>query len=94
VEDGYDLALRVTPRLESLPAGLIARPVRLLPSLVAASRDYIKRNGAPKSPEDLAKHDCIAVANMDSWVFIGPQGRSEVPARIVQLADRPPTRPV
>lgn len=84
VEDGYDLALRVTPRLESLPAGLIARPVRSLPFLIAASRDYIKRNGAPKSPEDLAKHDCIAVANMDSWVFIGPQGRSEVPARIVQ----------
>jgi DNA-binding transcriptional LysR family regulator len=84
VEDGYDLALRVSPRLESLPAGLIARPVRSLPFLVAASRDYIKRNGAPKSPQDLANHDCIAVANMDSWVFIGPQGRTEVPARIVQ----------
>ena len=84
VEDGYDLALRVTPRLESLPAGLIARPVRALPFLVAASRDYIKRNGAPASPQDLANHDCIAVANMDSWVFTGPKGRTEVPARIVQ----------
>jgi DNA-binding transcriptional LysR family regulator len=84
VEDGYDLALRVTPRLESLPAGLIARPVRSLPFMVAASRDYIRRNGAPESPQDLANHDCIAVANMDSWVFIGPQGRTEVPARIVQ----------
>jgi DNA-binding transcriptional LysR family regulator len=84
VEDGYDLALRVTSRLESLPAGLIARPVRSLPFLVAASRDYIERNGAPESPEDLAKHDCIAVGNMDSWVFIGPRGRTEVPARIVQ----------
>jgi DNA-binding transcriptional LysR family regulator len=84
VEDGYDLALRVTSRLESLPAGLIARPVRPLPFLIAASREYIKRNGAPESPEDLAKHDCIAVANMDSWVFTGPKGRTEVPARIVQ----------
>ena len=84
VEDGYDLALRVTPRLESLPAGLIARPVRALPFLVAASREYIKRNGAPSSPQDLANHDCIAVADMDSWVFTGPKGRMEVPARIVQ----------
>ena len=84
VEDGYDLALRVTPRLESLPAGLIARPVRALPFLVAASREYIKRNGAPSSPQDLANHDCIAVANMDSWVFTGPNGSTEVPARIVQ----------
>lgn len=84
VEDGYDLALRVTSRLESLPGGLIARPVRSLPFLVAASREYIKRNGAPESPQDLARHDCIAAGNMDSWVFIGPQGRTEVPARIVQ----------
>ncbi len=84
VEDGYDLALRVTSRLESLPAGLIARPVRSLPFLVAASREYIKRNGAPECQEDLANHDCIAVANMESWVFTGPKGRTEVPARIVQ----------
>jgi DNA-binding transcriptional LysR family regulator len=88
VEDGYDLALRVTAALESLPAGLIARPVRSLPFLVGASREYIKRNGAPTSPQDLAQHDCIAVGsaggNMDSWVLDGPQGRTEVPARIVQ----------
>ena len=49
VEDGYDLALRVTSRLESLPAGLIARPVRSLPFLVVASREYIKRNRSPWS---------------------------------------------
>jgi DNA-binding transcriptional LysR family regulator len=84
VEDGYDLALRVTPRLASLPAGLIARPVRALPFLIAASHEYVKRNGLPSSPQDLANHDCIAVANMDSWVFTGPNGRTEVPARIVQ----------
>jgi DNA-binding transcriptional LysR family regulator len=84
VEDGYDLALRVTAGLESLPAGLIARPVRSLPFLVAASREYIKRNGAPESPHDLANHDCIAVGSMDSWVLDGPRGRMEVPARIVQ----------
>lgn len=84
VEDGYDLSLRVTGPLDSLPAGLIARPVRPLPFLIAASRDYIKKNGAPESAQDLARHDCIAVGNMDSWVFRGPQGRTEVPARIVQ----------
>lgn len=84
VEDGYDVALRVTAQLDSLPAGLIARPVRSLPFLVAASREYVKRNGAPESPQDLPNHDCIAVGNMESWVFLGPQGKTEVPARIVQ----------
>lgn len=84
VEDGYDLALRVTADLESLPAGLIARPVRSLPWVVAASRDYVRRNGAPESADDLARHDCIAVGAMDAWVFDEPAGRTEIPARVVQ----------
>lgn len=84
VEEGYDVAMRVTRRIESLPPGLIARQVRALPVLVGASRGYIERNGAPNSPQDLANHDCIAVGSMDAWVFDGPEGRTEVPARIVQ----------
>jgi DNA-binding transcriptional LysR family regulator len=84
VEDGHDLALRVTTELGPLPAGLVARPVRSLPWVVAASRDYVRRNGAPTSPEDLAAHDCIAVGAMAAWMFDGPNGRTEVPARIVQ----------
>jgi DNA-binding transcriptional LysR family regulator len=84
VESGCDLALRVTLGLDSLPAGLVARPVRSLPWLVAASRDYLRRNGTPTSPEGLSTHDCIAVGTMDRWVFDGPSGGTEVPARIVQ----------
>jgi DNA-binding transcriptional LysR family regulator len=84
VEDGYDLALRVTTGLEAIPLGLIARPVRSLPFVVAASRDYVRRNGTPGSPQDLARHDCIAVGSMDAWVFDGPDGKIEVPARVVQ----------
>ncbi|RPH49715.1 MAG: hypothetical protein EHM84_06250, partial [Lysobacterales bacterium] len=34
-------------------------------------------------PEDLASHDCVAVGNMDSWTFMGPNGTLEVPARVV-----------
>jgi DNA-binding transcriptional LysR family regulator len=81
VEEGYDLALRVTP--DSLPAGLVARPVRTLSFFVGASRDYLKRHGTPKSPEDLANHDCVAIGDLDRWVISGPNGRIEVPARAV-----------
>jgi DNA-binding transcriptional LysR family regulator len=84
VEDGYDLALRVTAGLESLPPGLVARPVRSLPFVVAASRDYVRRNGVPRSPEELAQHNCIAVGAMDGWVFHEANGKTEIPARIVQ----------
>jgi DNA-binding transcriptional LysR family regulator len=84
VDEGYDLALRVAGDLQTLPSGLIARPLRSLPILIGASREYLKRNGVPKTPQDLTEHDCIALGNMDSWVFEGTRGRIEVPARIVQ----------
>ena len=83
VEEGYDLALRLTARPDSLPAGLIARPVRAMAYCAAASRRYLERHCAPTSPADLADHDCIAVGGMVSWVVKTPRGRIEVPARIV-----------
>ena len=52
VEEGYDLALRAT--VDQPPAGLIARPVRSVPFVIAASREYLQRCGVPTCPEDLA----------------------------------------
>jgi DNA-binding transcriptional LysR family regulator len=83
VEEGYDLALRVSPDPGLLPPGLIARPAKSMSFLVAGSREYLARHGIPKSPEDLAHHDCIAVGSQDSWMFRGSGGKIEVPARIV-----------
>ncbi len=83
VEEGYDLALRVSADPRLLPSGLIVRPVKSMSLFVAGSREYLKRRGIPKSPEDLAQQDCIAVGSQDSWVLRGPNGKVEVPARIV-----------
>jgi DNA-binding transcriptional LysR family regulator len=82
VEEGYDLALRVTHENALLP-GLIARPARTVPFYIAASRDYLKRNGVPRSPADLAEHDFVAVGNLDSLPFASPKGKVEVPVRVV-----------
>jgi DNA-binding transcriptional LysR family regulator len=82
VEEGYDLALRVT-REASLPAGLIARPLRLVPFFIAGSLEYLKRNGTPESPEALARHDFVAVGNIDAITFTGAKGRIDVPLRVV-----------
>src|SRR6266702_2331035 len=81
VEEGYDLAVRATT--DQPPAGLIARPLRPMPFVIAASEEYLKRCGAPQSPEDLAQHDCIMVGNGQSWRLTGPNGNIEVPARVV-----------
>ena len=81
VADGYDLALRSTA--DQLPAGLIARPLRPVSFVFAASKEYLKRCGAPQSPEDLANHDCVMIGNGQSWSLTGPNGNIEAPARVV-----------
>jgi len=82
VEEGYDLALRVT-RDGALPPGLIARPLRPMSFFIAASREYLNRNGTPESPEDLARHDFVAVGNIDSLQLTSSKGNIEVPLRVV-----------
>ena len=83
VEEGYDVAMRVTAVPDSLPAGLIARPVRSIQFYMGGSREYLKRNGTPKVPEDLADHDCVAVGSADTWTLNGPKGKVEVTPRVV-----------
>ena len=83
VDEGYDLALRVLPDPKLLPAGLIARAVKSMSFFVAASREYLRRNGTPKTPHDLAQRDCIAVGSQDSWELRGPNGKVEIPVRVV-----------
>ena len=81
IEEGYDVAIRATA--DAPPAGLIARPLRPVPFVIAASKEYLQRRGVPQSPEDLAQHDCIMVGNAESWTLTGPNGNIEVPARVV-----------
>jgi DNA-binding transcriptional LysR family regulator len=81
IEEGYDLAIRATA--DEPPAGLIARPLRPMPFVIAASKDYLQRCGVPQCPEDLAQHDCVMVGNGQSWHLRGPEGNIEVPARVV-----------
>ena len=81
VEEGYDLALRAT--LGPPPAGLIARPLRPVPFIIAGSSEYLQRRGVPKTPEDLSTHDSVMVGDGQTWKLTGPNGRIDVPARVV-----------
>lgn len=83
VDEGYDLAVRVVADASSLPAGLIARPVRAVTFMLAASRSYIRQHGAPQTPEELSRHELVGVADLHSLPFLGPQGVVEVPIRVV-----------
>jgi DNA-binding transcriptional LysR family regulator len=63
VEEGYDIALRLVSNAESLPGDFIARPIRHATFCLAASREYVKRRGAPRSLADLPGHDFVAVGD-------------------------------
>ncbi len=81
VEEGYDVALRITSSTDSLPPGLVARPICPATFYLAASREYIDRHGAPKSLGDLAQHDFVALDNFDSLPVM--KGRLDVRLRVV-----------
>ena len=67
IEDGIDLAVRITMQLE---AGTVARRIGSARLLVVASPGYLARHGEPLHPSDLIHHECLAysgVANPGQW---------------------------
>ncbi len=57
VGEGFDVALRVAPRLED--STLVVRRVAPVTLHLFASPLYLARRGAPRSEDDLQKHDWI-----------------------------------
>lgn len=56
VEEGFDLAVRLAPQVAP---GLIARRLTRVPIVACAAPRYLKKQGTPQSPEDLASHNCL-----------------------------------
>jgi DNA-binding transcriptional LysR family regulator len=74
VEEGYDLALRITHELKTM---LVARPLAPARLVVCAAPAYLKRHGVPRTPEDLRRHKCLCYtydAAPGTWEFEGPSG--------------------
>ena len=71
------------------------RTVGLIRQVVCASPAYLKRRGAPKTPADLAKHDCVvheSSSGSSSWEFATDKTIQtiHVPSRLaVNLVRRP-----
>ncbi|AKV04411.1 Transcriptional regulator, LysR family [Labilithrix luteola] len=81
VEEGFDLALRRGPLENStLVARKLGRPGHMR---VYASRDYLRRRGEPRHPEDLAHHDCLVMTSLRQpviWKF--RQGRKRIAVEV------------
>jgi DNA-binding transcriptional LysR family regulator len=79
IGEGFDCAIRVGYLTDS---NLIARRVGPLTGTLVASPDYIRKHGAPESPDDLLTHQAL-MQGAETWQFmdgdktisIHPQGR-------------------
>lgn len=58
IEEGVDLALRLGPLPNS---SLIARHIAGLHRGLFATPEYLEQHGVPKTPDDLAHHQCISL---------------------------------
>ena len=75
IEDGFDLALRISKLADSR---MMARRLAPVSGLVLASPSYWDKHGRPKKPEDLSKHPCIEYAyrSHSGWRYESPRGKT------------------
>lgn len=78
VEEGYDLAVRIT-RLPN--STLVSRKLASSRLVLCASPRYLEIHGMPEDPPDLAAHRIISYSYLssgDEWHFEGPKGPAHV----------------
>ena len=82
IQEGIDLAVRITPRLEP---GHITRRLGSARMVVLASTDYLATHGEPQHPAELIDHQCLgytAGPSSQRWSFL-------VDGRLESFAIRP-----
>jgi len=71
VEDGYDLAIRITDHPAPTMVARMIAPVRWV---TCASPAYLERYGAPQTPQDLLHHECLVYhglpATRHAWRYM------------------------
>lgn len=60
VEEGFDAVLRLGPIGDT---GMVVRDIADHPQVAGASAAYLARRGTPRTPDDLADHDCLGFVN-------------------------------
>ena len=76
IEEGIDLAVRITNRLEP---GDVARKISHSSMVVTAAPEYLAKHGEPSHPRELIHHECLVytmTANPGSWEFV-VEGRAQ-----------------
>lgn len=67
VEAGIDVAIRLAHPKDS---SLVARQLSLNPRVLCAAPEYLERHGQPRVIADLARHECLSLAQAKRWPFV------------------------
>ncbi|MFC5524096.1 LysR family transcriptional regulator [Polaromonas jejuensis] len=81
VEEGFDLAVRISAATSLQSSSLVARPLSSDRAILCASPTYLQRAPAIAQLKDLAQHSVMAYSYWsagDVWTFAGPQGPESV----------------
>lgn len=73
VDNGFDCSIRLGDLNNST---LMAQKLAPCRRVLVAAPGYIAERGAPRTPGDLAQHDCIIRDTAQNWRFKGPDGQS------------------
>ena len=77
VEEGFDAAIRIGALEDS---GMVARPLRPYAMVICASPAYLARHGTPRTPDDLARHECVDFMQWSRhmrWRLSGKEARHD-----------------
>ena len=69
IDDGIDLALRITP---TPSPGLHGKPLMTISHVICATPGYLEQYGKPRTPQDLRDHSCISLGETPAdarWKF-------------------------
>lgn len=75
IEEGFDVAVRLARDMPD--STLMAKKLATTRTLLVAAPAYLERHGAPRTPDDLANHNCITyslVPKPNEWMFALPGG--------------------
>lgn len=80
LDEGLDVAIVVATELPD--SGLVSQRIGATYSILCASPGYIAERGAPRTPTDLAQHECLLLISpvmpFDRWHFVGPDGEQMI----------------
>ncbi|WP_236212150.1 LysR family transcriptional regulator [Metapseudomonas otitidis] len=80
LDEGLDVAIVVATELPD--SGLVSQRIGATYSILCASPGYIAERGAPRTPADLAQHECLLLISpvmpFDRWHFVGPDGEQMI----------------